>query len=295
MGSQQKEIFGIACSGNVKEMCALMILQNQSIKDLMFVDKKSGQNLFHKVCVLGHLKLLLFLESMLDRNELIDHIFLCSNNSDKKPIEYAVRFSHSLMVKHLFDKKEVQDRYENNDPMLHRLLIFLFAMNSDPHIIDYVMSALQITKEKVIAMLSYECPRPRQGNDTTYQKMKLLTGVAWMGTLDHLKRLVALIGEQAFIDNVFKKDKYNCDIMNWAVDKKKMKIIQYILSIEQIKEKYMSNNSLLYVLCETLNEFIVNKEAVKYVVDTLGLTEAKLTELKAFRNIDIEKILPFTK
>merc|ERR1712228_784030 len=168
--NQQKEIFGIACSGNVKEMCALMILQNQSIKDLMFVDKKSGQNLFHKVCVLGHLKLLLFLESMLDHNKFIDHIFLCSNNEDKKPIEYAVWHSHSLMVKHLFDKKEVQARYKNNDPMLHRLLIHLFGMNSDPHIIDYVLSVLQITKEKVIKMLSYECPRPR-GNDTAYHRV----------------------------------------------------------------------------------------------------------------------------
>merc|ERR1712228_674303 len=197
--NQQKEIFGIGCSGNVKEMCSLMILQNQSIKDLMFVDKKSGQNLFHKVCLLGHLKLLLFLESMLDQNEFTEHIFLSSNQRDEKPIEYAVRFSHSLMVKHLFDKKEVQARYENNDPIIFRLVIFLFAMNSDPHIIDYVLSALQITKEKVIEMLSYECPRPRQGNDRTYHTKNILTGIAWAGTFDHLQRLVDFIGQQAFI------------------------------------------------------------------------------------------------
>merc|ERR1712228_793899 len=193
--SQQKEIFGIGCSGKVKEMCALMILQNQSIKDLMFVDKKSGQNLFHKVCDLGHLKLLLFLESMLDRNEFIDHIFLCSNNNDKKPIEYAVWLSHPSIVKHLFDKKEVQDRYKNNDPMLHRLFIFLFAMNSDPHIIDFVMSALQITKEKVIKMLSYKCPK--QGNDNSYHNKNILTAIVWTGSFDHLKRFVDVIGEQS--------------------------------------------------------------------------------------------------
>merc|ERR1712228_567528 len=292
--NQQKEIFGIGCSGNVKEMCSLMILQNQSIKDVMFVDKESGQNLFHKVCYLGHLKLLLFLESLLDRNEFIDHIFLCSNNNDKKPIEYAVWKSHSLMVKHLFDKKEVQDRYKNNDPMLHRLFIFLFAMNSDPHIIDCVLSALQITKEKVIEMLSYKCPRPR-GNDTSYYMKNVLTGVMWMGTLDHLKRLVASIGEQAFIDNVFNKDQGNNDLMDWALFGNRLEIIEYILLIEQIKEKYMSDNNQLYVLCRSLNRHIKKKEGVQYVVDTLGLTEAKLTELKAFRDIDIEKILPFTK
>merc|ERR1712228_1021076 len=295
MGSQQKEIFGIGCSGKVKEMCALMILQNQSIKDLMFVDKKSGQNLFHKVCVLGHLKLLLFLESMLDRNEFIDHIFLCSKNDDENPIEYAVEKSHPSIVKHLFDKNEVQDRYKNNDPMLHRLFIFLFAMNSDPHIIDFVLSALQITKEKVINMLSYECPRPRQGNDTSYYKKNILTGIAWMGTLDHLKRLVALIGEQSFIDNVFNRDKFGCDMMHWSFFKNNMNVIEYLLSFNQIKQKYLSDNRSLFYLCKTINSYIAKKEAVKHVVDTLELTEAKLTELKAFQDIDIEKILPFTK
>merc|ERR1712228_12652 len=291
--NQQNEIFGIACSGNVKEMCALMILQNQSIKDLMFVDKKSGQNLFHKVCVLGHLKLLLFLESMLDRNEFIDHIFLCSKNDDENPIEYAVEKSHPSIVKHLFDKNEVQARYENNDPMLHRLFIFLFAMNSDPHVMEYVMSALQITKEKVIKMLSYKCPK--QGNDNSYHNKNILTAIVWTGSFDHLKRFVDVIGEQSFIDNVFNQDKYDCDLMNWAVDRKRMKIMEYVLSIGEIKQKYLTDNNELYVLCASLNEFIVNKEAVQYVVDTLGLTEAKLTELKSFRNIDIEKILPFTK
>merc|ERR1712228_121894 len=40
--NQQKEIMEIGCSGNVKKMCSLMILQNKEIKDLMFVD-----NVFH--------------------------------------------------------------------------------------------------------------------------------------------------------------------------------------------------------------------------------------------------------
>ena len=50
-----------------------------------------------------------------------------------------------------------------------------------------------------------------------------------------------------------------------------------------------------HYLCQTLNKFITKKEAVKYIVDSLALTEAKLSELNEFRAIDIEKILPFTK
>merc|ERR1712228_168662 len=106
--NQQKEIIGIACRGNVKKMCSLMILQNKSIDELVFVDKESGNNVFHRICTFDHLQLLIFLESMLSRKEFIEHLFM-SNKGDIKPIESAIRFCNSLIVKHLFDKKEVQD------------------------------------------------------------------------------------------------------------------------------------------------------------------------------------------
>merc|ERR1712228_427872 len=117
----------------------------------------------------------------------------------------------------------------------------------------------------------------------------------FFGSFNHLQRLIAVIGKQAFIDNVFNLDGWNKDAMYWAVKKKNMKIIEYILSMNEIKAKYMSDNNLLFRLVGTLNKCIANKEAVQYVVASLGLTEAKLSELKAFRNIDVEKIIPFTK
>merc|ERR1712228_1149983 len=235
--NQQKEIVEVACSGNEKRMCSLMILQNKGVKDLMFVDKKSGNNIFHNICKVGHLKLLKFLESMMDQKEFIDYIFLGCVADDDEPIELAIRYSNTLIVKHLFDKKDIQNRYKNNDPMLHRLLIFLFAFNSNPHIIDYVLSALQISKEKVIKMLSYKCPQ--LGGDTSYHEFNIFTAIVWQGTFDHLQRLDDFIGEQAFIDNVFNRDKYDADVMSWAVDDKRIKIIEYVLSIDKIKEKYL--------------------------------------------------------
>merc|ERR1712228_989124 len=242
--NQQKEIFEVACNGNVKKICSLMILQNKGIKDVMFVDKKSGNNVFHNICELGHFKLLKSLELMMDKTEFIDHIFLCNDSDDEKPIEYAVWRSKALIVKHLFDKNEVRDRYKNNDPMLHRLLIFLFAFNSNSHIIDYVLSALQISKEKVIKMLSYKCPK--QGRDKLYHEFNILTAIIWAGTFEHLQRFIDFIGEQAFIDNVFNRDKYDADVMRWSVQRNNVKVIEYILSIDQIKKKYASDNSALH-------------------------------------------------
>merc|ERR1712228_780943 len=228
----------------------------------------------------------------MNQKEFIDNIFLF-NTTDKNPILYAVRYSHALIVKHLFDKKEVQDRYKNNDPMMFRMLLFLFAFNSSSHIIDYVLSALDISKEKVIEMLSYTCPQTDSVG--VYHYYKIISCVVFQATFDHLQRFIDFVGEQAFIDNVFHVDKYGYDAMRFAMWHKKLRIIKYVLSFDQIKEKYLTDNNLLHYLCGTLNKFIENKEAVQYIVDALELTEAKLSELNEFRAIDIEKILPFTK
>merc|ERR1712228_974742 len=145
--NQKKDIFGIACSGIVKKMCALMVTQNLSVNDLMFVDKTSGNTIFHRICSLGHLKLLLFLESMMSRKEFIEHMFM-SNISDQKCFEYAVRYSNLSITKHLLEMDEVQDRYKDNDPMIFRLCLHLFVRNSNADLTEYLLSALQIKKEK---------------------------------------------------------------------------------------------------------------------------------------------------
>merc|ERR1712228_1143829 len=231
--------------------------------------------------------------SMMEQNEFVNNIFMGNNNDGMQPIEYAFRFSQSSVVKHLFDKIEVQDRYKNDEPMLFRLFMLLFAMNSNAYLSDYVLSTLQMKKEKVIEMLSYKCPQI--GGDRKYHRKNILTAFLWMGTFEDLKRFIDFIGEQAFIDNMFNVDKVGRDVMRWSVRRNNLKVIEYILSIDKIKKKYLSDNIALHFLCGSLNEWIANKESVKYVVDTLELTEAKLNELNEFRAIDIEKILPFTK
>merc|ERR1712228_110078 len=292
--NQKNQISTVGCSGDVKKMCSLMITQNKGIKDVMFVDKKSGCTVFHQVCYLGLLKLLTFLESMMSQKEFVDHIFLSGGQEfEDMPIDMAVKKSHHVLVKHLVDKKEVQDRYKNNDPLLFRLLINLFTNNSSPRIIDYALSALDISKEKVIKMLSYKCPKVKMAG--RYHSYYIMTSIIWNGTFDHFQRFIDFVGKQAFIDNVFLRDKNGRSVMLWAFFRKKMDVIECILSFDEIRKKYMSGDNLSRYLCFMLNRHIAWKEAVQYVVDTLGLTEAKLKEWYDIRPLSIEKILPFTK
>ena len=290
---QQKEIFSIACIGNVKKMCNLMITQNLGVSDLLFTDKVSTHTIFNRICKLGHYKILLFLESMMDQNEFIDHLFMPNNYFNHKPIEQAVKSSNALVSKHLFAKEAIKDRFRDNDPMIHRLLIFLFAHGMDHQLGLDVLSALDITKEKVVQMINYKCPA--EVGDKRYYKMNILTAIAWVGTIDHLRRFIDFIGQQVFIDNMFKVDQYNRDVMRWAIFTKKLNVIEYILSIKVVAQKYLTDDDALHYLCASFNESVGNKEAVQCVVDKLGLTTAKLEELNKVRKTEIEKILPFTK
>merc|ERR1712228_645616 len=285
--NQKKEIKGIASSGSVKKMCALMVTQNLSTKQV------ANLGTFLKVCSLGHLQLLKFLESLISRKEFIEYMF----ESSTTLIELAIKKSQLSVVKYLMDMNEVRDRYKHGDPMIFRLCFCLFVYNSNSDLTDYVLSALEISKEKVVQMISFKCPKQpgyKQGAEA-YHLYSIIGRTIFWGSFNHLQRLIDVIGKQAFIDNVFNLDGWNYDAMFLAMYKKNLKIIEYILSMNEIKEKYMSDNNLLYRLVGYLNKFIANKEAVQYVVDLLALTEAKLSELKAFRNIDVSKIIPFTK
>merc|ERR1712228_286007 len=220
-----------------------------------------------------------------------------SSITDTKVIELAVSKSQASILKYLFDMNEVRNQYQNNDPMIFRLCYWLFVYNSNSDLTDYVLSTLEISKEKVVQMLSYKCPKQpgyRRGAEE-YHKYDIIGRTIFWGSFNHLQRLIAVIGKQAFIENALNVDGWNNDALNRAVLKKNMKIVEYILSMNEIKEKYMSNNNFLFRLVGDLNKYIANKEAVQFVVDSLGLTEAKLSELKSFRNIDIEKIIPLIK
>jgi len=292
--NEEKKILREGCRGKVKQICSLMILQNKKINDLMFVDKASGNNILHRVCTLGHVRLFLFLESMMSPKQFIEHIFV-SDISDVNAMEYAITNSNVTIVEHLVSMKEVQQHYQNNDELIFRLCYNLFVLNSDHNLTESVLSALQISKDKVREMLSYKCPKQAafDSNDdaVAYHKFNILVRVCYWGTMAHLQRFIAFVGEQAFIDNVFNLDGWNFDLMNSALMSKRMKVIEYVLSFEQIRNKYLTDRTLMLRLISSLNQDAVIKETeiVKYVVDNIGLTKDKLKEFK-FRDAEIEKI-----
>merc|ERR1711920_136023 len=119
--------------------------------------------------------------------------------------------------------KEVQQRYMDNDPLIFRLCYFLFVYTSNGELIEFILSSLQITKEKVQQMLSYKCPKQdgyKEGSDA-YHRYTIIGQAVYRCTLSHLKRKVA------FVANVFNLDARNWDAMASALKNKKKEIIEY--------------------------------------------------------------------
>ena len=269
----------------MKKMGSMMIFQAQSIKDLLF----AGNTLFHKICIFGHLKLLKFFASSMDKNAFVDCIFQ-PDAIDNKPIDFAITNLRSSVVKYLLEMEEVRNRFQNDDQLKFRTCFFLFALSSEV-ITDYVLTVLNIGKEDVINLIDYN---PVTGGDR-FNRYGLLCGIVWFGTYEAFLRFCNFIGKEAFIENAFVPDAYGDDVMEYCIQYKKMKCLEHVLSFDEIKNQYMTDNDKLFRLVQKFNRYIEYKEVVKYIVDNIGLTEAKLKELKAYRDISIENIIPFTK
>merc|ERR1712228_52335 len=161
-----------------------------------------------------------------------------SSQADK-PIEIAVAKSHAPIVKHLFEMKEVQDRYKDNDTLMSRLCISLFAFSSD-YIIDYVLPKLKIGKDKVAKLMSHKCE-----TSTWVLFDEILTD-----SVKNLKRFVDFVGKDAFVDHLLKKS-----TMDLLFANNRLKT-EYLLSFKEIRDKYMSNDVLLFELIKWMDEVL---------------------------------------
>ena len=145
----------------------------------------------------------------------------------------------------------------------------------------------------MIEMMRYQHP-----NDYFHED-RLLHCVVFYGTFEHFERFINLIGEQVFVEHFFDTDGRGWDVMKFAVMSKKTQAIEYILSIEALKERYLSDNAVLHKLCRALNrnrfKDSTYTEALQCVVDNLGLTREKLYEVQEYKWVDMSRLLPLTK
>ena len=109
----------------------------------------------------------------------------------------------------------MKERYKNKDD-LFRLLFFLFTYNRNGDLFHYVLNLLKLSNDQVIKMLDHKVKPTQQ--DTSpgaikYHRVRIIQEVVKYNSLDGLKRLIAIITEKVFLQQVFINDDYNSNVL----------------------------------------------------------------------------------
>ena len=220
--------------------------------------------------------------------------YLCQpNKTDQRPYEYAVAYSSVSIVKKIFDIKEMRDKFVNIDD-LFRLLYHLFSRNRNIYLIDYVLSILNITKEKLAQVLAHTCSESHgdfdQGSQTAYRNFTIVGIMAFDGNVDTMKHLINIIDEDTFCDAVFMRDGWGDNAIQGALESSSFNVIKCILSTKIIKEKLMKDDNKLVSVLKSLNAKFI-PDIAKYIAKELELTETKLRGLSSWHTLNVDWIL----
>ena len=140
-----------------------MVVSNKSVKDLMQHSPDSNNTILHRICTKRRTKAFSFFTiSIIKRRTYIDYLFE-SNDSDQRPYEYAIRYGAVSIAKKIFNIKAVRDRILNDNDNLFRLLYHLFVYNQKKYLIDYIISVLSITRDKISMIFKHRCASPAYG------------------------------------------------------------------------------------------------------------------------------------
>ena len=289
---ERSRLFTAAINGYIPEICKFMVVSNKSVNDLMQIDPSNRNTILHRICTKNRSKAFSFLQSTLSDEELIEYLFQ-SNSSDQRPYEYACRYGSISIAKKIFDIKEMKDKISNDYDNLYRILFHLLVYNQNKYLINYIISVLNITKEKMSVIFKHKCQTPPDGkfiSRVQYDKFTIVGGVSYYGTVNIMTHLSTILSVDALCEHVFAKDGWGDNALQGAIERKKLKMVKCIVSIKPVKEKLLTDDEKLGAALKTLNGNF-EESVAKYLVNELELTETKLYELNEIYDLNVHQIL----
>merc|ERR1712228_416865 len=122
------------------------------------------------------------------------------------------------------------------------------------------------------------------GKDFKYFKFNIIGQVIVENTLNRLKKLLSLIGQKEFIQNVLMSDGNNVNGLEYAIKEKKIDIIQYLFSFDDIQKEYAANKELIWrCVYHMSGKYDYDESVASYLMKSLNLNEEKLRELQKFK------------
>eukprot|EP01083_Nonionella_stella_P110065 321836_1 len=277
--NEDKQLFVAGNKGDVNALCNLMVMNNKTEEGIMKVDGESRESILLNMVTLGHYNAFKFLQSVISNKLMLDRLFL-PNRYNQNPIEAAISGCRFVIIRDLLNMNGVQQRYQNDKNMMYRLLYLLFCKCDSEEMIDFALDKLNISKERIIEILSYKCTK--SDNDVSgardYHNYNIVGRIIW---LNQLKKMANIIGDQVFIEHVFQPDGKNMNALEFAIRKKRLEVMKYLMSFQKIKERCLTDKEVLWRTVYSMNR-AYDADMVKYVMNELQLDETKLREVQSF-------------
>eukprot|EP01083_Nonionella_stella_P078905 216203_1 len=283
---ENKQLYGAGSSGNVKQLCELMVMKNKSVDDLMKVDDKLGNTILHKICIFGHDQAFAFVRSLLSTQEFVKHVLL-ANVWNQRPVEYSFRYSRLSTCKSLFDMQEIRAFYKSKNE-LFRLCYHLFVKNRNNDLTDYIMTLLSISADQVKEMMSYQYDEPQRDflfkGAILYDEQQIISRTVRDNTFGALQKLKSIVGETMFVEHILRDDKLQINALEYGIERDKMKSVQHMVSFKEIKQEYAQNKNLMYRLLYWLFASSGKAHMIKFVLSELNITSDTIQELICYRH-----------
>ena len=94
----------------------------------------------------------------------------------------------------------------------HRLFLFLFARNKNGDLINYILSLLSISSAGVIKILNHKVKDPHTAFGAgayLFHRERIIQQLVRYNSLPDIKRLITIISQKVFIDQIFINDDSN--------------------------------------------------------------------------------------
>ena len=170
--------------------------------------------------------------------------------------------------------------------------VFVQVKNKDTR--NYVLTEFEESKDKFVEIISkrYGGKDGKYGKKASlFEKYSIINQIVRKRNVEDLSGLRLFVGNKAFCDGVFLKDRWNENAMQGGISKHKMEMLKFLLNISEIKAECKNNkdelHGIIVVLCEHFDESIA-----KYMIQELQITKIIINELVEYKLFDATNILP---
>merc|ERR1712228_945191 len=155
---------------------------------------------------------------------------------------------------------------------------------------DAVLKEFNFDKTEIIKLMNFKYPPPAKKfgyGEYKYRTLNIVGQVISENTLNRLKKFLSLIGQKEFIQNVLMSDGNNVNGLEYAIKEKKIDIIQYLFSFDDIQKEYETNEELIWRcvwwMSQNSHFYKYDDSIASYLMKALNLNEEKLRDLQKFK------------